>query len=310
MNPIYIVRRSGFSLVELLVVIAITALVMGISLPGVQRVRETAAQTSCRNNLRQIGLALHGYHQNVGSFPPGYSFDEQGTPAEGVVINSSPGWGWAAHLLPYIEQKNLANQIQFKTDVLDPIHDNVRVVSIKTYICPSDRDTELFPIYSQYGKEQCQAATNSYAACFGYGGSIGEHPTTGNGIFYRNSRTRVADIRDGTSTTIAVGERAALFAQCPWAGVPSDATIRTNPNSPGLIAAVEEAPVLVMARTNPFPMNQFYSTLYDFYSPHPTTAMFLFADNSVKALRFNLSAQVWEALGTRAGGEIVKEGDF
>ena len=67
---------------------------------------------------------------------------------------------------------------------------------------------------------------------------------------------------------------------------------------------------MVMARTNPFPMNQFYTPLYDFYSPHPTTAMFLFADGGVKALRFNLSAAIWEALGTRAGGEVVKDSDY
>ncbi|MFL5331190.1 MAG: DUF1559 domain-containing protein [Gemmataceae bacterium] len=302
--------RSGFSLVELLVVIAITSVVMGLALPAIQRVRETASRMSCQNNLRQIGLALHSYHQHANHFPPGYSFDEQAPPPKGVVINSTPGWGWAAHLLIHIEQANVAAQIQWTVPVEDPVHDSVRVVPIRTYICPSDRGTEPFMILSQYGKDLCQAAPSTYAACFGFGGAIGEHPTLGNGIFFRNSKTRIADIRDGASYTIAIGERAALFCQGPWAGVPSDGTIRTNPDSPGLIAAIEEAPVLVMARTNPFPMNQFYSSPYDFYSPHPTSAMFLFADGSVHALKFTLPASIWEALGTRAGREVINSDDF
>ncbi len=304
------IRRVGFSLIELLIVIAIMAVTMSLALPAVQRVRETAARSSCQNNLRQVGLALHSYHHHAGHFPPAYSFDEQAKVADDVVINSAPGWGWAAHLLPHIEQKNLADQIKWNTVVDDPIHDPVRTVPIKIYTCPSDRDTEPFTIVSQFGKALCQAATNSYAACYGFGGAIGEHPTLGNGVFYRNSRTRIADIRDGSSHTIAIGERAALFCQSPWAGVPSDGTIRTNANSPGFIAVIEEAPVLVMARTNPFPMNQYYASPYDFYSPHPNVGMFVFADGSVRPLRFALTPAVWEALGTAAGGEIVKEGDY
>lgn len=303
-------NRAGFSLVELLVVIAITGVIMALALPAVQRVRESGAQTSCRNNLRQIGLALQNYHYTMGSFPPAYSFDEQSTPPPGIVINTAPGWGWAAQLLPHIEQVNLADRIQWKVAVEDPIHDDTRIVSIKTYVCPSDRGTGQFTIMSQFSKKLCDAATNSYAACYGFGGAIGEYPALGNGIFYRNSHTRFADIRDGASNTIAIGERAALFCQSPWAGVPSDGTIRTNPDSPGLLAVIEEAPVLVMARTNPFPMNEYYASPYDFYSPHPTVGMFLFADGSVRPLRFNLSPLIWEALGTRAGGEIVNHDEY
>jgi hypothetical protein len=157
----------------------------------------------------------------------------------------------------------------------------------------------------------CDAATYSYAACVGNTGLIGEHPATGNGIFYRNSQTRVDQIPDGASCTIAVGERAALFCPTPWAGAMTDGTARTGPQSPSFLAAIEEAPVMVMARTctNNNPLNHDYSSPYDFYSPHPIAGMFLFADGSARALRFNLSQSAWTAYGTRDGGESIAEDD-
>ena len=214
-------RHRGFTLVELLVVIAIMGMLMGLLLPAVQRIREAAAQTSCRNNLRQIGLALQGYHNIKGSLPPGYSFDESFVPPPTVYINTFPGWGWAAHLLPFLDQSNLAQQIQWDVAVGDPVHDNVRKTIIKAFVCPSDLNTGVYAVLDQLNKSMGQAATNSYAACYGFGGRIGEYPTQGNGVFYRNSRTRHADIKDGLSMTLSIGERGAFLsrgrgpAKCP-----------------------------------------------------------------------------------------------
>ena len=213
-------------------------------------------------------------------------------------------------ILPLLEQSPLAEQIQWNKAVEDDDMTSIRTQILQVFVCPSDTGAGMMGVYSQTNKFMCEAASTSYAACYGFGGPIGEQPTLGNGIFYRNSHTRFQDIADGVSTTLAVGERAALFCPTPWAGVVSDGTVRTNVNSPSFVAAIEEAPVMVMARTNLYPLNQDYSTPYDFYSPHPVAGMFLFADGSVRALRFDLSPDVWRAIATRDGGETVCESDF
>src|SRR5207253_2269578 len=118
MHPCHRINRRGFTLIELLVVIAIIALLIGLLLPSVQKVREAANRTACANNLKQIGLALHNYHDARGAFPPGYAYvaPQPGQPlpplSHGPTI-TTPGWGWAAWLLPFLEQDNLARQINY-----------------------------------------------------------------------------------------------------------------------------------------------------------------------------------------------------
>ncbi len=300
-------RRPAMTLLELLVVIAIMATLMGLLLPGVQKVRESANRTKCQNNLRQIGLALQGYHNAKGSLPPGYWCEHLNL----IEIEfNSPGWGWAAYLLPYLEEAPLAEKLRWDLAVEDIANAPARVQVVKTFVCPSDLNTGQFMVLSQYNLKLAFAATNSYAACYGFGDQIGEQASSGNGIFYRNSRTRLADIRDGTSTTMAIGERAAWFCQVPWIGVITNGTVRTHPSAPTFVSAIEEAPVMALARTAFGPLNDAYSSPYDFYTPHPTAGQFLFADGAVHALRFTLPTPIWQAIGTRNGGETLSTSDF
>src|SRR5215467_12726267 len=113
----------AFTLMELLVVIAIIGVLIGLLLPAVQKVREAANRVSCQNNLHQIGLALHSYHGDHGSFPPGYRWLPR-TPD--VPMQTDPGWSWVAYLLPYLEQDNLHQQINFKSAVGNPTNDSIR----------------------------------------------------------------------------------------------------------------------------------------------------------------------------------------
>ena len=319
-----IARRHGFTMIELLVVIAITVVLAGLILPAVQRVRKAAAQTSCRNNLKQIGLALHNYHGQHGYFPPAYLYvapvaktapsgphrarDRPPPNAQWKPITASPGWSWAAYLLPHLEQDALARQIHWDKAVEDPSNTAARTQIVKAFVCPTDLNTGEFTVLSQLNKPIANAATNSYASCYGTGGSIGENPDNGDGVFYRNSRTRLADITDGASTTLAIGERGAIMCQAPWAGCMTDGTTRTEPTAPIFLAAVEEPPTMVMCRTGKHLLNDEYSEPYDFYSPHFGLGQFLFADGSARSISTNVSLDVWAAIGSRAGGETIPSG--
>src|SRR5438552_11540924 len=106
-------RRTGFTLIELLVVIAIIGILVALLVPAVQRVREAAARLQCKNNLKQIGLAFHNYHGVAKCFPAG--FNSRAATLDGPSLG--PGWGWGAYLLPYLDQGNLYNQIDFTKDI-------------------------------------------------------------------------------------------------------------------------------------------------------------------------------------------------
>lgn len=298
--------RSAFTLIELLVVIAIIAILIALLVPAVQKVRESAAQTQCRNNLKQIGLALHNYYGSQKCFPSGYLCHAQADPDY-----TSPGWGWGALILPYIEQGNLTNQINFNLPVEDPSNLTARTTILSLFVCPTDRSCGVFMLYDKSNNPLVQVATNSYAACQGVGPDLEEELDDGNGMFFRNSKVRMEDITDGSSNTIAIGERASLFAQTPWAGAVSFGTTRITPGAPTInLGAVEEAPTQTLVHIAVHTINDPNADPEDFFTPHAGTAMFLFADATVRSINTGISLATLQALATRDGGEFVNPDDL
>jgi len=309
--------RKAFTLIELLVVIAIIAILLGLLLPAVQKVREAAARTQCQNNLKQIGLALHGYLGAKSGFPPGYS--ASGPYIDGAT-DTSPGWGWAAFILPYIEQDNVYRQLNFN----QPVQKSSAVQTVlEVFLCPSDLTPQgAFPVLDGFGKTVCLAAPTSYAACCGSDDSDTRDPT-GNGVFYRNSRIRIADIKDGTSSTILVGERAWAQANGAWAGAIPDGVIKrglSNPCQPNIPGATYPSSTIAVAHAH---MNNALvdpdgsAGMDDFGSMHDGGSYFVFADGSVHFIRsvsadnpdgsYTADGLNFQALGTRANGEVVTE---
>jgi prepilin-type N-terminal cleavage/methylation domain-containing protein/prepilin-type processing-associated H-X9-DG protein len=296
--------RRAFTLIELLVVIAIISVLIGLLLPAVQRVREAGNRLQCANNLKQLGLACHHYHDVYQSFPSGYV-------ATAAYPDTTPGWGWGALLLPYVEQANLYRQIDFS----QPVQKSAALeMVLKVYQCPSDTPpAAAFTVLSASLAPVALAAPSSYAATVGDDSSEAD-AETGNGVFFRNSRVRVADIRDGTSQTVLLGDRAWEQTMGIWAGTPNGAIAQAGPRNPWANATAA-APVLVLVHNNWVNITtDADGGLDDFSSSHPGGVNLLFADGSVHFLRSitadGTQRRAFWALGTRAAGDSTQGLDY
>jgi prepilin-type N-terminal cleavage/methylation domain-containing protein len=302
--------RRGFTLIELLVVMAIIAILIGLLLPAVQKIREAANRVKCQNNLKQIGLALHNYESRHGEFPPGFGSyvmpDDHNSPA-------GPGWSWAAYILEDLEQDNLRRQIDLSRSIMHPMHVPVRTHSLSVFLCPSDPGPKTIPIYEFDGSGTftgnilTEAARSNYVAVFGTG-EVGEDPPEpADGVFYRNSKTRVADITDGLSNTFFIGERGTRLASITWLGAIYGSGVPKNPLMGAPSSWVGEgAAVHCLGHASNEPghtPNGRAGHVDDFASFHPTGVLFLRGDGSVRIINDTIDPAVYQAMVTRAGGE-------
>jgi len=283
--------RRAFTLVELLVVIAIIGVLVALLMPAVQVARESARRTQCANNLKQIGLAQHAYHDTFKSFPSGYlsGVDSAGN-------DTGPGWGWAALTLPQMEQQNLASAMAAGQSISSSANTSVRVTRIESYICPSDGVPATWTAskYSAAGTPTpiCDVASANYIGMFG----IGEPGVDGEGVFCRNSKVRLADIMDGTSQTLLVGERARSLSPATWTGAVPAAELFPYNSSNMVLGHSGES----RGPASPTELNHFSSQ-------HSKGVNFVFADTHVRFLTSSTSLAAYRAMSTIAGGEPAGE---
>ncbi|QDT64714.1 DUF1559 family PulG-like putative transporter [Calycomorphotria hydatis] len=324
-------RNFGFTLIELLVVIGIIAVLIALLLPAVQQVRESARQSECKNNLKQIGLAMHNYHGVHNTFPPGVCSQDSittGIPqskmcdagSNGLDINGTIwgignyGWTWSAYILPFLDQQGLYNALDVANHPRDmvadvgatPTSNPERLAEVQTslplMLCPSDPSPKLYQTF-QYsaggyvisgnnaGNNRVQLPFTNYIACHSYTKSM---PTLNfkcgdfaadkyTGVFGLNSRTRMRDITDGTSSTIMVGERSNNHvysgssthdgANLYLSQISTNGWRSRSWHGFGGINTVS---------------NNFYTTWHEFSSLHAGGSQFLFCDGSVHFLSENI----------------------
>ena len=308
-------RQPAFTLIELLVVIAIIGILIALLVPAVQKVREAAARTQCQNNLKQIGLACHNFHDGRRFLPPGYL---SASPYFDGATDTSPGWGWATFILPYLEQENLYRSINLALPIEHPANAAAVQQVLPLFLCPSDQTPpSAFVVPNAFGSPLVWAGPSSYAASCG-GDESETDALTGAGVFYRNSRTRMTDVTDGLSNTIFIGERAWANANGIWAGAVNAGVCKRgqyNP-CPGNSAAFATASALVLAHAH---LNNATSDtdggLDDFSSRHIGGSLFLFGDGSVRFVRsvstdnpdgsFTAAGLIFQAMGTRGNNDVV-----
>ena len=297
--------ERGFTLIEFLVVTAIIVVLIALLLPAVQQVREAARRTQCRNNLKQIGLALHSYHDTHSVFPPGWiAVDNSQRPS---AFGGTSGVGWAVHILPFVEQSGVYHLFNPNSALTSPENGELLNSQIPDYKCASDPQPDRFSIRSEAGGTLlAQLPVANYVGCFGPENlddcelSPGNLPVMtdgtcrGSGVFTHNSSIRIAAITDGVSNTLMVGER------------------KTRPDLdwftswPGMIAAGEEAVQRVCGSADHVP-NDPHTHFDDFSSQHAGGAQFCLGDGSVRFVSDNMDASVYRATATIQGAEVVAE---
>ena len=318
-------RRKGFTLIELLVVMAIIAILIGLLLPAVQKVRDAAARMQCSNNLHQLVMAAHNYHGTFERFPPGVNLPSGYTYKDKTTAPAAPQPGMSfslfESLLSFVEQDNIYRAMNFagaSNSQYNPGNCDSQTAPgatmVKTYLCPAD-----------VGSKQTTWTTGGKTYYFGansYGGNAGvvaffSDSMTRDGIFFINSSVRFADIRDGTSNTLMFGERNRRDLTYdriyggPFDGRSGWAWANNLPGFDYLFGAVVQINWVMPASLQSDPGFIYEDLRFNAYgSNHTAGANFAFCDGSVKFMAEGTPLLVLQYLSTRNGGEVIDASQY
>ena len=309
-----VTQRKGFTLIELLVVIAIIAILIGLLVPAVQKVREAAARLQSTNNLKQIGLAMHGHHDALKVFPPGYKagFPNQPVP----TVDAAPGWAWGSYLLPYLDQDSVHKQLRFDLACYDPANTNAVKTPLAVFVNPGAPNVgPTTKIKNSSGTVLAEFAISHYVANNGqdetWAYNVADHSSLpGIGPFYRNSKTRVANVSDGLSNTVFIGEHTTVSDKT-WVGVVPNA--EACPIDPGRypFTVCDRAATLVLCHSGPAPAEPgiihapSFPTCHvcQMYAPWAGGNV-LFGDGTVRFIATSINLNAWAALSSMNMGDI------
>jgi len=299
--------KNGFTLIELLVVIAIIGVLASLLLPAVQAARESARNMQCTSNLRQLGLALHNYHDSNRSFPAGWvGYNGREPDALG-----GPGWGWGAAILPFVEQGNLRELVDFSRPMTSHRNENAVRFFVPLFQCPSDfgagNTFDIKEFEEQHNHVGPSAghgcavvlAASQYVAAFGTTAfdDVAEVKAgqvfRSDGVFGHNSFMNMSRIADGTSNTILLGERASHIGLATWAGTPSG-----HAHYFALVVATTHA-------DDSFGIRRRTGNPEGFSSHHRGGSNFLLGDGSVRFISESINMDTLRNLTKRNSGEVI-----
>ncbi|MFM1997722.1 MAG: Type secretion system protein precursor [Planctomycetota bacterium] len=314
-------NRSGFTMVELLVVIAIIGGLLGLLLPAVQAAREASRRSHCGNNLRQVGIAMHSFLDARRHFPAGYLADTAAAGRDPSTLDAPPGTGWGLAIAPWLEEAATASAYSATQGVAAAGNAGVVSRRLATFLCPSATGPrDPFAALDAAGAAHSSAAVlgrSDYVANAGHedpwdGPPLADWRGLANGPLFRNSRMRPADVSDGLSRTVFVGEHSQALCQKTWAGVVPGAashpaaTFRQS-------AGVEGAAALVLSHSGPAATepgvihapNDPAAHCDQMFSEHPAGANVLFGDGSARLVAAAVDRGIWAAACSIAGGETA-----
>ena len=314
-------RRRGFTLVELLVVVAIIGGLVGLLLPAVQAARESARRGQCGNSLRQIGIAMQTFLDGRRHFPSGYLADTASSARDPDTFDAPPGTGWGLAIAPFLEEAAATAAYDPGAGVAAVANRAIVSRRLTTFLCPSSTGLrDAFAVLDASGAAHGSGAVlgrSDYVANAGHedpwdGAPRVEWRGIANGPLYRNSRLRPAEVSDGLSKTVFVGEHSQALSQKAWAGIVAGGFSHPAEAFRGTTTA-EHAAALVLSHSGPAAgeagiihvPNDPAGHCDQMYSQHPAGANVVMGDGAMRFIAAAIDRATWAALASASGGEVA-----